>query len=181
MKRERRQQPWLKGEKLNIDDPANACAFVTVAAPAEGSLDDPSLRAKCQRCQAPLRLSQADGEMFASMKAITAERLPPLAHVVTTAVVLCGPCAHRAVKAWADGLEAAAKPRGREWEFSGLPGATFLEKVLPGEPEETPEAPRHDRSVMVAAGEQVALFTGPAADLAAWFGLAPPPAAEPTC
>jgi hypothetical protein len=130
-----------------------------------------------------LRLSKAEGERFASFKAIAVERLPPLAHVVTTAVLICGRCAHRAVKAWADGIEAAAKPRGREWEYSGLPGAAFLERVEPGEPEQIPEAPRPDRSIMVAAGTDVALFSGPAADLSAWFGLAlpPPPAAEPTC
>jgi hypothetical protein len=181
---QRRQQPWLPGEKLNPADPAHRTAFVTVAAPAEGSLDDPSLRAHCQRCQAPLRLSQADGERYAAMKQIAAEHLPPLAHVVTTAVLICGRCARKAVKAWADSIEPAAKPRGREWEYSGLPGAQFLEKVLPGEPEEVPEAPRADRSILFVAREGRVLFSGPAADLNAWFGLdspsPPPPPAEPT-
>jgi hypothetical protein len=121
--------------------------------------------------------------MFATMKTIAAGRLPQLAHVVTTSMLICGNCAREAVKAWADSIEDDAKPRGREWEYSGLPSAAFLERVEPGEPEEPPEAPRPDRSIMVSAGEHVALFTGPAADLGAWFGLAlpPPPAVEPTC
>jgi hypothetical protein len=181
MKRERRQQPWLKGERLNPDDPANRTAIVWVAMPAEANLDDPSLRAKCQRCQAPLRLSAVDGQVFGEMKAIAAGRMPQLAHVVTTSMVLCGRCANRAVKAWADSIQPAAKPRAREWTFSSLPGAEFLERVEPGEPEEIPAAPRADRAVMVAAGTDVVLFTGPAADLGAWFGLEapPPPVAEP--
>jgi hypothetical protein len=182
-KRERRLQPWLPGERLNPDDPANRTAFVTVASLAEAPLDDPSPRARCQRCQAPLRLSQVDGERYATLKAIAAGRMPQLAHAAKTSVLICGPCAHRALKAWADSIEPTAKPRCREWEYSGIPDAMFLERVEPGEPEEIPEAPRADRAIMVAAGGDAVLFSGPYTDLAAWFGLAPPPppAAEPTC
>jgi hypothetical protein len=157
--------------------PARQAAIVAVVTPAAQiaglvGVDAPDMLSTCQRCGALLWMDVVNGDSLADFGRAVLRRSPGLAAVLQPTVsIICGPCARAAVQAWA--ACTAVKPKGRQWtddEFEAA-DASLLERIEPDEPE--PDAPRWNKMIMITAREYAATFIGPAADLAAMFGLGP--------